>query len=199
MPDSDRTLEFWNGKYADESTPWDLGNVSPPVRKMVQTEFPDSGRVMIPGAGRGYEALYLAHRGYRVTAVDYADEAVRFLREACEREGVAIDVQQRDIFDVPPDQHEVFDILLEQTCFCAIDPRDRARYETMAHTLLKPGGRLIGVFMEVPFDDGPPYNCPLDVVRGFFPPDRWRFDSTAPVDPPEPRPGPEYYLNYTRL
>ncbi|MBI3993057.1 MAG: methyltransferase domain-containing protein [Candidatus Lambdaproteobacteria bacterium] len=200
MTDTYKYIDFWNAKYAAGHTPWDLGQVSRPVQRLVERHFPPAGRVVIPGAGRGYEAIYLAQRGYQVTAIDYADEAVRHLREEARRSGLSVDVQQRDMFEIPPDQRGAYDVLLEQTCFCAINPRDWPKYEWMAGQLLKHGGRLLGVFMEVPFDKGPPFNCPPDAVRAMFPAQRWRLDGHAPVDPPESgRPGPEYYLRYTRL
>jgi SAM-dependent methyltransferase len=192
-------LDFWNGKYSDGHTPWDLGRVSRPVELLLEAAFPQQGRVFIPGSGRGYEALHLAGQGYAVTAVDYADEAVTYLSDEARRQGLDIDVRKQDIFDLPPEFDAAFDVLLEQTCFCAINPKDRAAYEAMAHRVLKPGGRLLGVFMEVPFDNGPPFNCPADVVQAFFPEARWHLDAQTPVEPQEPmRPGPEYLLCYTR-
>ena len=189
---------FWNGKYADRHTPWDLGRESEPVRRLAASHFPSAGRVLIPGCGRGYEAVYLAERGYRVTAVDFADEAVRFLRELAGEKGVILEILQEDLFSLDAARNGTFDVLLEQTCFCAIDPSLYRDYEQMAHRLLAPGGRLLGVFMEVKDIEGPPYDCPLDMVRGQFPEDRWRFDWSEPLPRNPERPGPEYLAAFTK-
>ena len=191
-------LGFWNGKYTDRHTPWDLGRVSEPVQRLVAGHFPSEGRVLIPGSGRGYEAVDLAERGYRVTAVDFADEAVRFLRQLAGEKGVTLEILQEDLFSLDGVRNGTFDVLLEQTCFCAIDPSLYGDYERMAHRLLAPGGRLLGVFMEVKDLEGPPYDCPLDLVRGHFPEARWRFDWTEPLPRNPERPGPEYLAAFTK-
>ena len=78
MPDKD----FWNSRYVEKNTGWDLGLVSPPLVWMVEAGWlPPGSRVLIPGAGRCYEGIYLAGLGYSVTAVDFAPEAAREARE----------------------------------------------------------------------------------------------------------------------
>ena len=66
-----------------------------------------------------------------------------------------------------------FDLLWEQTFLCAIHPHDRARYEQTAHAVLKPGARLIALFMQKDEPGGPPYGCSLEAMRALFPAERW--------------------------
>jgi SAM-dependent methyltransferase len=192
-------LGFWNNKYAASHTPWDLGEVSAPVRRLVEAHFPPEARVLVPGCGRGYEVIWLERLGYQVTAVDFAEEPIRYLREQAERHGVRPEIMQEDIFLLPIHFNGSFDVILEQTCFCAIDPSLYGEYERMAHRMLKPGGRLLGVFMEVKGMDGPPYDTPLELVRAQFPANRWRFGWSEPLPRNPKRPGPEFLAAFTRL
>ena len=192
-------LGFWNAKYADAHTPWDLGEVSPPVRRLVEGHFPPEARVLVPGCGRGYEVLWLERLGYRVTAVDFADEPIRHLREEAERHGLRPEILREDIFLLPTALNGTFDILLEQTCFCAIDPSLYGDYERLAQRMLKPGGRLLGVFMELHGIEGPPYHTPLELVQSQFPVNRWRFEWVERLPRNPKRPGEEYLAAFTRL
>ncbi len=198
MSDDRLRRSFWDGKYAGGHTPWDLGQVSDAVRRLAQDRFPPGGRVFIPGCGRGYEALFLARQGYKVTAVDIAEAPLHDLRSAARGHNLPLDLVHEDVFSWARKTKERFDVILEQTFLCAIEPVLHADYEAMARRLLKPDGCLMGVFMEVQSDDGPPFNCPPDLVKGIFPKRSWRLDwlDAIPLNPR--RPGPEYLAGFTR-
>ena len=192
--------EFWQGKYDEGIMKWDLGRVSGPVETLVRHHFPPAGRVFIPACGRGFEAVYLAGLGYRVTALDIVAPPLDFLRAQAAGRGLEIEILHRDMFTLPANYDGAFDVFLEQTCLCALAPRFYPDYEALAYRALKLGGRLLGVFMEVDFDDGPPFNTPPDLVMGLFPPDRWRAEGPEPIVPKSPdRPGPEYLARFTKL
>ena len=192
--------DFWQGKYDEDHLPWDLGKVSGPVETLVRHHFPPAGRVFIPASGRGFEALYLAQRGYRVTALDIVAPPLDFLRAQANQQGLEIEILHQDMFTLPERFDGAFDVFLEQTCLCALAPPLYPDYEVLAYRVLKPGGRLMGVFMEVAFDDGPPFNTPPDLVMNLFPPERWRAEGPEPIVPKNPdRPGPEYLARFTKL
>jgi SAM-dependent methyltransferase len=51
-----------------------------------------------------------------------------------------------------------YDLILEQTFFCALPPDRRPAYVRHMHRLLKPGGRLVGVLFDREFGTaGPPF------------------------------------------
>lgn len=191
--------DFWLNHYNKGHTPWDLGGVSPGVRMLVKRDFPPSGRVFIPGCGRGYEAIWLAGLGYAVTALDIVEPPLDFLRVQAGVLGVKVETLLQDMFRLDSSFDGVFDVFLEQTCFCAISPALHRDYEILAHRVLKPGGRLLGVFMEVPFDDGPPYSNPPRQVLPLFPPERWQSEGPEPLPANPDRPGPEYLARFTKL
>ena len=191
-------LGFWSGKYQEEHTPWDLGETSPPVRYLVENHFPARGKVLIPGCGRGYEAVFLAQRGYAVTAVDFAPEALAYLRQAASEAGVTMEILQQDILAPTPNLDDRFDVLLEQTCLAALHPEQWPQYEHMAHRTLRSGGQLIGVYMEVSIKHPPPFNCAPHLVRELFDDSRWQFEGMEPMPRNPNRPGPEYIARFLR-
>jgi methyl halide transferase len=199
MPDAHSDAEFWRSRYRTGRTPWDLGGVSAPVQTLVERWFPPAGRVLVPGCGRGYEALFLAARGYEVTALDLVPEPLLDLRVQAQVRGLRLDIREGDMFDLPDTENGRYDVLLEQTCLCALHPDLYADYEALALRVLKPGGQLLGVFMQVPFTDGPPYDNPPELVFGLFPQQRWEREGPWPVRPPNPaRPGPEYLARFVK-
>lgn len=199
MADGHPDIEFWRERYRTGRTPWDLGGVSAPVRTLVHRWFPPRGRVLVPGCGRGHEALYLAARGYTVTALDIAPEPIAYLRAEAGRRGISLHLHEGDLLALGPEHDGAYDVWLEQTCLCALHPSRYPEYAALAHRVLRPGGQLLGVFMEVPGDDGPPYTNPPEVVFPLFPPERWEREGPVPVEPPNPaRPGPEYLARFAR-
>ena len=170
MPDK----TFWNQRYLDKNTGWDLGHPAPPFLRLVEKgEFGPPGRVLIPGAGRSHEGVYLASQGYNVTCVDFAPQAVSEAKEAARQAGVKITVLEEDFFRLDPRRTGMFDYLVEHTCFCAIDPSLRKAYVEKAYELLSPGGLLIGLFYAHGREGGPPWTTTEEEVRTLF---KKRFD-----------------------
>ncbi|MBI4084108.1 MAG: methyltransferase domain-containing protein [Candidatus Lambdaproteobacteria bacterium] len=197
-------LDFWQEKYRSGHTPWDLGRVSDPVLALLAEHFPAEGRVLVPGCGRGHEAVYLAACGYRVTALDIAEEPLVELRAAAQARGLEpgrdLEIARADVLALPADYAGAFDVVLEQTCLCALNPARFGDYARMAHTVLKPGGRLLGVFMEVAGGGGPPYSTPPALVKALFHSSRgWAFEGLDPMPRNPARPGPEFIARFRKM
>jgi len=191
--------EFWRQRYREGHTPWDLGEPSPPVRRLA-AHFPSGATVIVPGCGRGHEAVYLAERGHEVAALDIADEAVQAVRDRAAARGVTVHAVRADLFRLPGVFNERFDVWLEQTCFCAVHPDTWPDYEATAYRALKPGGLLAGVFMEVPGDDGPPWNVTPDTIRNVFGDERrWALEGLDEQPHNPARPGPEFTVRLRRV
>jgi hypothetical protein len=165
MPEKD----FWNHRYLEKNTGWDLGQVAPAFIHFVESgKLASYSSILVPGAGRGWEAIYLARQGFDVTCVDFAPEAIVQAKELSLREGAKVRYLEADIFDLTADKAGVFDYLLEQTCFCAIDPERRADYVKMAVRMIRPGGELVGLFYVHGREGGPPWTTTPEEVRNLF-------------------------------
>lgn len=152
---------FWQSRWQKAETGWDLRSVSPPLAAYID-QIPDAEKdkaILIPGCGNGYEALYLLEKGFtNVTMLDIAPAALEHLKKQTAALDPALTKGLHlicgDFFDQPG---PAYDLILEQTFFCALDPALRSAYVRQMHHLLRPGGTLAGVLFDRAFLDGPPF------------------------------------------
>jgi hypothetical protein len=63
--------EFWDDLYRRQETRWDIGFVSTPFKEYIDQLTNKNLRILIPGAGSSYEAMYLAENGFTdISVVD---------------------------------------------------------------------------------------------------------------------------------
>ena len=168
-PDGPRSSAFWDGIYQAEAGGWDLGAPSPPLERLLSTISPPpgGGDLAVLGCGRGHDVRAAARLGWRATGVDFAPRAIADARTLSTREVTDVHFVRADIFDLPPDLGP-FDVVLEHTCFCAIDPSARDDYVAVVHRLLRPGGHLVGVFYHHGREGGPPFDTDADELHTRF-------------------------------
>ncbi len=159
---------FWGERYQRGELNWDLGEPSPPFRRLHDDGIITPCRVAVPGCGSGWEVSWLAANGYRVTGIDFAPEAIGHTRRRLADDGLEAELVCADLFDLPETLAGRFDLVLEQTCFCAIDPTRRVDYVAAVHGLLTPGGRLVALFYGHGKEGGPPFTTTPDEVRALF-------------------------------
>ena len=188
MEDPVNTAEFWEACYESEMDGWDIGGPTP-VFERLATKIP-KGRICVIGCGRGYDAVTFAKAGFEVTAIDFAKTAVLASRENARKEEVEMTVLREDFFDLPDELHDQFDYILEYTCFCAISPERRFEYDRVIWQLLKPDGKLLGLFF--PLDKnvdegGPPWGVNISELHALFSL-HWNLESEEmPKESIEPR------------
>ncbi len=147
--------EYWEERYTRDNLGWDIGMVSTPLQAYIDQLSHKEARILVPGAGYGYEAIYLFEKGFKnVFVIDIARKPLEQIRAKCP--GFPKDqLVQKDFFELGLNG---FDLVLEQTFFCALLPELRASYAAKMHGLLKDGGKLAGVFFDFPLtENGPPF------------------------------------------
>lgn len=165
---TDLSKEFWDNRYRTNETGWDIGYISTPLKHYIDQLEDKSTRILIPGGGNAYEAEYLWQQGYKNTfLLDIAPLPLENFRKRVPffpKEQLLCE----DFF-----QHKgEYNLILEQTFFCAIDPTLRKSYAKQMHELLKPGGKLVGLL----FDDNklnndkPPFGGTKEEYIGYFEP-----------------------------
>ena len=147
----------WDENYEQGTDGWDLGRPTPVFKRLIFSGQLAPGRMIVLGAGRGYDAREFARRGFQVTAVDFSSQAVSEMHRLAAAEA-PVEILQHDIFTLPDTLNHSFDYALEYTCFCAIDPKRRPEYADLVARLLKPAGMYID--LAFPLDGrkgGPPF------------------------------------------
>ena len=189
-------MSHWEEKYRANTIPWDRGGTSPALHDWLATGALVPGRILIPGCGRGHEAVDLARAGFRVTALDIAPTALQHLAAQLEQAGLDADLVCADALSWQPESP--FDALYEQTCLCALDPGHWAAYEAQLHRWLRPGGGLFALFMQTGKEGGPPFHCALPDMRTLFPEGRWHWEGQPHKEVPHPNGLFEYATLLTR-
>jgi SAM-dependent methyltransferase len=157
---------FWQTLYDGNDTPFDLRGPSAPFIDWLDAEKPRPGRAVVPGCGRGHDVLELARRGWDALGIDFAPSAVRDATGNASRAGlIGARFLEADIFALGPEHDAAYDLLFEQTCYCAIEPHRRDEYARIAARLVKARGWL--AFVVYPVDGragGPPFNIGVEEV-----------------------------------
>lgn len=157
---------YWNERYLTDDFGWDAGEITTPLKAYFDQLTDKNLRILIPGAGNSYEAEYLANNGFKnVFVCDLATEPLNNLKKRC----AAINPDHLihgNFFGI---ENRQFDLVVEQTFFCAIDPALRKNYFEKMHALLKPGGTLAGVLFNDKLNvDKPPFGGNKEEYLGYF-------------------------------
>lgn len=145
--------EFWDKKYRDKQTGWNAGGPTEPLTTYFDGLLNKDISILIPGCGNAHEAEYLLEKGFTdITILDFAPSVVKNLEK--QFEGTKeIRVVEEDFFS----HKGQYDLIIEQTFFCAIEPVLRPKYLKKITELLKPDGKLVGVLFNREFETNPPY------------------------------------------
>jgi methyl halide transferase len=181
--------EYWQNRYLNAETQWDLKAVSPPLKAYIdQLENKDLD-ILIPGCGNGYEGWYLYENGFKnITLIDFASETkIQFCK---------------NFPDFPQDQFITgdffdlegrYDLILEQTLFCAINPELRPKYVNKMYELLKKNGKLVGLFFDKQFESSPPFGGNQEEYLDLFSPVFSTISFQKCYNSIEPRKGSELF------
>ncbi len=146
---------YWNSRYENHQTGWDIGSPSTALITYCSQLTNRAIRILIPGCGNGYEAGWLLENGFTdITLIDIAPTLTAALSEKYKAyAGKQLHVITGDFFTLSG----TYDLIIEQTFFCALDPSLRNAYAAKMHSLLAPGGKLMGVLFNREFEGGPPF------------------------------------------
>ncbi|MEK6480825.1 methyltransferase domain-containing protein [Catalinimonas sp. 4WD22] len=145
---------YWSQRYLNEQTGWDIGQASPPIRHYVDQINQKSLSILIPGSGNAYEASYLYKKGFSKTFILDISKLPLNRFKAQNPDFPENQILHHDFFTL----NGSFDLIIEQTFFCALNPELRPQYVEKMLNLLKPGGKLVGLLFDDPlYQDHPPF------------------------------------------
>lgn len=144
---------YWDAQYQSNTIGWDLGEVAPPIKSYIDSLQNKDAAILIPGCGNAYEMEYLLQQGFtNITVIDIAPTLVQNLQQKF-NDNANIKIVLGDFFE----HQGSYDIIIEQTFFCALPPTMRQQYVHKMHQLLNENGLLVGLLFNRTFDAGPPF------------------------------------------
>jgi len=137
------TSADWQGRYDARETPWDSGLVDRELRDFIENGMVAPCRALELGCGTGTNALYLAERGFTVTAVDFAANAVEAARKRAAEAGVSIEFVVGDVTNLPTVVGP-FDFVFDRGCYhCVRRAGGLGGYLKTLERLTMPGSRVL--------------------------------------------------------
>lgn len=147
----------WNERYRDGDLPWDTGQPSSEVLRVVRENTIQPCRVLDLGCGTGTNSVWLAQQGFEVTGVDVAPLAVEQAEARAQAAGVQVHFLVADVLGLP-DLGGPFGFFFDRGCYHAVRRDAPLQYAPTVARQLAAGGRgliLAGNARE-PHEPGPP-------------------------------------------
>ena len=139
---------YWSQRYEDNNTGWDIGYPSTPIKEYIDQLHDKNLKILIPGAGNAYEAEYLYTHGFeQVHVMDISPKPLAAFQKRIPS-FPANQLIQDNFFE----HNDTYDLILEQTFFCSFEPtpKNRSNYARQMYKLLKPKGKLVGLWFDDP-------------------------------------------------
>lgn len=159
--------KYWENRYLNDDVAWNVGKITTPLKEYIDQIEDKSVKILIPGCGNGYEFEYLMNHGFNNSFVlDYAETPLDNLKKRISNYAENQFIQS-DFFE----HDSQYDLIIEQTFFCALDPKLRAEYVKKMHALLSPKGKLVGLLFQFPLtESGPPFGGSKEEYHKLFSP-----------------------------
>jgi len=159
--------EYWESRYQDQTTGWDLGEIATPIKEYIDQLDNKDIRILIPGAGNSYEAEYFFNNGFKnIYVIDIATTPLNNIKERIPKFPQS-QLIAGNFFNL----EMTFDLIIEQTFFCALDPDFRPTYAKKMNDLLKEKGKLVGLMFDAPlYTEHPPFGGTQDEYLNYFDP-----------------------------
>lgn len=132
--------------------PWDLHDTPPALIRYLQRNL-HAGSALLPGCGSGYEVKAFQEFGWEPLAIDFSPAAVQRARDVLGPMGDR--VRLADFF-----QHDLrgpYDVVYERTFLCSLPPERWQDYVRRVQELLRPRGKLVGLFAYGDEPQPPPF------------------------------------------
>ena len=157
-------MNYWEERYQKGETGWDAGSITTPLKEYIDQLTDKNLRILIPGAGNGYEFDYLIENGFQnVYVIDIAETPLENIKKR--KPEYASHLIHSDFFKLD----DTFDLILEQTFFCALPPEMRPQYVEKMASLLNTKGKLAGLLFDFPLTtEGPPFGGSVTEYLNLF-------------------------------
>jgi methyl halide transferase len=136
-------MSEWEARYVEGDIPWDSGEPSIELARILEVHgIRPPGRALEVGCGTGTNAVFLAGRGFEVTATDVAPTALAVARERAARAGADVTWVEADLL-ARPDLGVGYDLVFDRGVYHALRRGDAAPFLELLGRSLRPGGRYV--------------------------------------------------------
>lgn len=188
--------KYWDNTYIHKQTEWDIGYIATPLKEYFNQLENKHLRILVPGAGNGYEVEYLYHLGFKnVYFLDFAPTCIhQFLKRNPK-------FPQNQIFEEDFFKHKgQYNIIIEHTFLTTFPKSIRNKYAAKMHELLSENGKLVGLLFNHEFyKDHPPFGgTPAEYMELFHPYFQIKIFKTA-YNSIKPRKDRELFINLIKM
>ncbi len=132
----------WNERYANFNTPWDTGEPSSELIRILATGQIRVGRAIELGCGTGANSIYLAEQGFKVTGIDVSGIAIKAARQRAEQAGVKVEFIAADVGTLAwPD--EPADFVFDRGCYHCVRRNAVEPYLNTLAAITKAGSKML--------------------------------------------------------
>jgi SAM-dependent methyltransferase len=126
-------------------TPWDTDEVPAELGELVDgADALPAGRALDIGCGTGTQAVYMATRGWEVTAIDAVPRPLNRARARADAAGVKVDWILGDVARIGRlGLGPGFTLVFDRGCFHGLNDDQRAAYAEAVTALAAPGATLL--------------------------------------------------------
>ncbi len=129
----------WDAVYRQGTPPWDTGRPACELVRLVKEGVLRPAPTLEVGCGSGADAVFLAGRGFDVTAVDASPIAIERARARAELAGVLVRFVRDDVFRFAESADECFDLVYDAGVYHFIRQTDLDRYLDLLWRVTRPG------------------------------------------------------------
>jgi SAM-dependent methyltransferase len=151
-PQGRALIERWDRAYRRGRRPgWDPGVPAKALTQVIEQGVVRPCRTAVLGCGAGTNAIYLASKGFDVTAIDVAPTALHVAEAKAEEAGVRVEWVLADVLVLP--ELEPFEFIFDRGCYHNVRYVDAAAFVESLRRLSRPGTRVLVLSLN---RDGPP-------------------------------------------
>jgi hypothetical protein len=147
------SIAYWDSHYtAEKKIQWDIGYPSTPIKEYIDQLKDKNQKILVPGAGSGYEVEYLYNSGFKnVFFMDFAPSAVNRFKER----NPTFPEDQILVEDFFEHQGE-YNLIIEQTFFSSLPRSRRHEYVQKLNELLVENAKFMGLLFNHEFNFADP-------------------------------------------
>jgi len=148
----------WDERYEKGDTPWDTGQPSSELQRVIAEAAIAPCRAIDLGCGTGTNAVWLAQLGFDVTAADLSPQAIGRAGQRASLAGVPVRFLVADVLNPPAELTGPFDFFFDRGCYHVVRREKVDAYLTTLQALTRPGaiGLVLTGNAREPHDPGPP-------------------------------------------